>query len=194
MCNVSIQGVSLTGNGVSLVSDGRCKQYTHLAPHSRAQKFSRRVAQGCSSSVFFVCVVSKTFIISPPDFPITEHSYLIFSVAPFTLAFHFHSADWTLVWPTCRTVSVDRTPTHNTHLCSTVCSQARNAQLTRLAQDQEFHCLLCASEKNLVIWCVAHVSSLVVSPASHHEHFIFLSLAFHHEHFIFLIHSSFCDT
>ena len=29
---------------------------------------------------------------------------------------------------------VDRTPTHNTHQCSTVCSQARNAQTTRLAQ------------------------------------------------------------
>ena len=26
-----------------------------------------------------------------------------------------------------RSESVDRTPTHNTHLCSTVCSQARNA-------------------------------------------------------------------
>ena len=29
---------------------------------------------------------------------------------------------------------VDKTPTHNTHLCSTVCSQARNAHTTRLAQ------------------------------------------------------------
>ena len=31
----------------------------------------------------------------------------------------FLSSNWTY--------SVDRTPTHNTHLCSTVCSQARNA-------------------------------------------------------------------
>ena len=45
-----------------------------------------------------------------------------------------------------------RTPTHNTHLCSTVCSQARNAHTTRLAQ--ELHCHRCAPEKNLVIWCV----------------------------------------
>ena len=47
---------------------------------------------------------------------------------------------------------VDRTRTHNTHLCSTVCSQARNAHTTRLAQ--ELHCHLCALEKSLVIWCV----------------------------------------
>ena len=40
-----------------------------------------------------------------PDFTFTEHSYLIFSVVPFTLACHFHSANWTLVWPICRTVS-----------------------------------------------------------------------------------------
>ena len=46
----------------------------------------------------------------------------------------------------------DRTPTHNKHLCSTVCSQARNAHTTRLAQ--ELHCHLCAPEKSLVIWCV----------------------------------------
>ena len=55
------------------------------------------------------------------------------------------------------TVSVDKTPTHNTHLCSTVCSQARNAQTTRLAQGpaQELQCHLCALEKSLVIWCVS---------------------------------------
>ena len=44
---------------------------------------------------------------------------------------------------------VDRTTTHNTHLSSTVCSQAQNAHTTRLAQ--ELHCQLCAPEKNLVI-------------------------------------------
>ena len=48
---------------------------------------------------------------------------------------------------------VDRTRTHNTHLCSTVCSQMRNAHTTRLAQ--ELRCHLCAPEKNLVIWCVS---------------------------------------
>ena len=36
---------------------------------------------------------------------------------------------------------VDKTPTHKTHLCGTVCSQARTAQLMRLAQ--ELHCHLC---------------------------------------------------
>ena len=57
-------------------------------------------------------------------------------------------------------VFVHKTPTHNTHLCSTVCSQARNAhhafgsggstaQVTRIA----FH--PCAREKSPVIWCVA---------------------------------------
>ena len=48
---------------------------------------------------------------------------------------------------------VDRTPTHDTPLCSTVCSQARNAHTKRLAQ--ELHCHLCAPEKSLVIWCVS---------------------------------------
>ena len=45
------------------------------------------------------------------------------------------------------TGSVDRTPTHKTHLCSTICSQARTAQLMRLAQ--ELHCYLCAPEQVL---------------------------------------------
>ena len=48
---------------------------------------------------------------------------------------------------------VGSTPTHNTHLCSRVCSQARNAHATRLAQ--ELQCHLYAPEKNPVIWCVA---------------------------------------
>ena len=48
-------------------------------------------------------------------------------------------------------VCADRSATHNTHLCSTVCSQARNAHTSRLAQ--ESHCHLGAPEKNLVIWC-----------------------------------------
>ena len=52
---------------------------------------------------------------------------------------------------------VDRTPTHNTHLCSTVCSQARKAhhalgsRPTRL-KSHGLLCHLCAPEKNL-IWC-----------------------------------------
>ena len=75
---------------------------------------------------------------------------------------------------------VDRTPTHNTHLCRTVCSQARNAHTTCLAQ--ELHVIFVRLKR---IWSssVQHVSSLIV-----------LSPAFHHEHFLFLIHSSFFDT
>ena len=41
-----------------------------------------------------------------------------------------------------RNLIVDRTSTHKTHLCSTVCSQARTAQQVRLAQEWHFH--LCA--------------------------------------------------
>ena len=37
---------------------------------------------------------------------------------------------------------IDKTPTHKTHLCSTVCSQAPTAQLMRWAQ--ELHCHLCS--------------------------------------------------
>ena len=42
---------------------------------------------------------------------------------------------------------VDWTPTHKTHLCSTVCSHAPTAQLTRLAQ--ELHCHLCVAKQVL---------------------------------------------
>ena len=70
--------------------------------------------------------------------------------------------------------SVDRTPTHKTHLCSTVSSQARAAQLMRLAQ--ELLCHLC-SLKQVLSSGVTHVSSTVVlSRAFLHEHFLFLHL------------------
>ena len=52
---------------------------------------------------------------------------------------------------------VDRTPTHKTHLCSTVCSQAvRTAQLMRLAQ--ELHCHLCAPQNKCchLVWQMSH--------------------------------------
>ena len=76
--------------------------------------------------------------------------------------------------------SVDRKPIHSTHLCSTVCSQARNAHhaLGSRLKSHGLQCHLCAPEKSPVIWS-AHVSSLVDSPT------------FHYEHIIFLIHSSF---
>ena len=82
--------------------------------------------------------------------------------------------------------TLDRTSTHNVHLCSTVCSQARNAHHalgSRASTAQVItDCIstLCAPEKNLSSG-VAHVSPFVVlSPAVYHEHII-----------IFLIHSSF---
>ena len=53
---------------------------------------------------------------------------------------------------------VDSTPTHKTHVCSTVCSQARTAQLMRLAQ--ELHCHHCAP-KQVLSSRVTHVSSLL---------------------------------
>ena len=48
---------------------------------------------------------------------------------------------------------VERTHTHKTHSFGTVCSQARNAHTTRLAQELHYH--LCAPEKSLIIWCVS---------------------------------------
>ena len=73
------------------------------------------------------------------------------------------------------TGGVDRTPTHNTHLCSTVCSEARNASQAWL-----MNCTtsLCALKESVI-------GSAHVSP------FVALSLAFYHEHTIFLIHSTF---
>ena len=62
---------------------------------------------------------------------------------------------------------VDKTPTHNTHLCSTVCPQARIAQLTRLAQGPAR------------LWCdpcLIHCCSLTcLSPRARHlPHSLFL--------------------
>ena len=73
---------------------------------------------------------------------------------------------------------VDRTPTHNTHLCSTVCSQARNAHHALGSSHADCSIIFCAREKSLSSG-VAHVSP-----------FVFLSPAVYHEHIIFLIHSS----
>ena len=94
-----------------------CTQYTHLARiHTR--KKSRACGSSFSSSHWSVlcvrCLQSIHYLarmpcfascLTRPDFTFTEHSYLIFSVVPFTVACHFHSANWTLVWPICRTVS-----------------------------------------------------------------------------------------
>ena len=96
----------------------------------------------------------------------------------------WQNKQWHTSWSSCNYVSdswkefqkidwsVDKTPTHNTHLCNTVCSQARTNCI------DIFVCL-----KRVLSSGVFHVSSLVV-----------VSPAFHHEHFIFLIHSSSQDT
>ena len=90
------------------------------------------------------------------------------------------------------TVYADKTPTHKTHLCITGCSQARTAQLMRLAQ--ELHCHLCAPEQVLSSG-VTHVSSMVVlSRAFLHEHFFFfftyLSYLPHNENTQYIPHIS----
>ena len=82
--------------------------------------------------------------------------------------------------PENRRGDVDRTLSHKTHVCSTVCSQARTAQLMRLAQ--ELDCHLCAP-KQVLSSCVTHVSSMVV-----------LSRAFFHEHFLFFTYLSYHTT
>ena len=112
-----LRGVSLARNGDSLVNDGGCKQYTRLARIHTRKIFLVRVAQVFQAhiAVFFVCTLSKRLITShashvphadrtASDITFTELSCLIFSTVPVTLACHIHSANWTLVWPTCRTV------------------------------------------------------------------------------------------
>ena len=68
---------------------------------------------------------------------------------------------------------VDRTPTHNTHLCSTVRSQARNANHALGSSKHGLHFIFCAPEMNLS-------SGVVLSPAVYHEHIIFLMHSFFH--------------
>ena len=78
--------------------------------------------------------------------------------------------------------TVDRTPTHNTHLCSTVCSQARNA--SHALGSSHTDCSVIFVRLKIVLSSgVAHVSSsLVDSPAVYHEHIIFLiHSSFYHD-------------
>ena len=71
------------------------------------------------------------------------------------------------------TVGVDRTPTHKTHLCCTVCSQARTAQPMNLAQKLHCHLLCLIRVQSSGAW---HVSPMVVlSRALLHEHFLFFT-------------------
>ena len=72
--------------------------------------------------------------------------------------------------------------THKTHLCSTVCSQARNAHHALGSREQpkhDLHFIFVRLKRVFVIWCVAHVSSMValtcLSPRAHHlphSHFL----------------------
>ena len=64
-----------------------------------------------------------------------------------------------------RRVCVDRTPTHSTHLCSAVCSQARNAHHALGSRLKNCTPSSCAFKES-VIWS-AHVSPFVAfSPAT----------------------------
>ena len=75
--------------------------------------------------------------------------------------------------------SADRTPTHNAHLCSTVCSQARNAHHALGSSHHGLHFIFVRLKR------ICHLVLHIVSPL------VFVSLAFHHEDVLFLIHSSF---
>ena len=66
---------------------------------------------------------------------------------------------------------VDSTSTHNTHLCITVCSQARNAHHALGSSHHGLHFIF-VRLKESVIW-FAHVSPFVLSPAVYLEHFSF---------------------
>ena len=113
-----------------------------------------------------------------------------FAVASFTMANELEFMAAYIIWEMVvisvpgknfrnSTVGVDRTPTHNTHLCSTVCSQARNAHQALGSSHTDCSVIFGAPEKDLSPG-VAHVPPLLVA-----------SLAFHYEHVIFLILSSF---
>ena len=73
--------------------------------------------------------------------------------------------------------SVDRTPTHITHLCSTVCSQAWNAH----------HALDSSQTDCFVIF--ARLKKVSSSDVAHVLPFVVLPPAVYHEHITFFIHS-----
>ena len=75
-------------------------------------------------------------------------------------------------------VCVDRTPTYNTHLCSTVCSQARNAHHALGSSNHGLHFIF------------VRLKIVLSSGLIHVSLFVVLSPAVYHEHIIFLIHSS----
>ena len=112
---IFLQGVSLTGNGDSLVIDRRCKKYTAPRTHHTHFFFSR-VAQAHMVH-FLLCVVSPTNshrLARMSCFaPCLIHLYLLHSaLRPLPLCFSLRTgptpAPWTLVWPFCRTVSAHR--------------------------------------------------------------------------------------
>ena len=82
--------------------------------------------------------------------------------------------------PENRREGVDRTPTHETHLCSTVFSQARNDHTTRLAQVTRITFRRCAPEKNLSSGCctclilVGRCVTRRLPRANHLPHSLFL--------------------
>ena len=94
-----LQGIPLTGNGDSLVSDGEggegCKHYTHLAKFFKPTLQCSLCALSLKHSSSHAHAMFRTLLDPPLTSPCTEHSYLMFSVIPFILVFHFHSANWT---------------------------------------------------------------------------------------------------
>ena len=76
---------------------------------------------------------------------------------------------------------VDRTPTHKTHLCTTVWSQARTAHSMRLGQDQAWFASIFVRQSKCCHLVWPHVSSTVEpTRACFHEHFLFFSYQSYH--------------
>ena len=94
-------GVQCCGRGFVNSTPHLARIYTH--------DFFSRVAQAHIALFFMRCfptwpsscahVMFRTLLDPATDFTNSEHSYLIFSFVPFMLAYHFHSATWTLFWP-----------------------------------------------------------------------------------------------
>ena len=72
--------------------------------------------------------------------------------------------------------TVDTTPTHNTHLCSTVRSQARNANHALDSSNHGLHLIFVRLKR--IRHLVLHMSHPLLSlpPAVYHEHIIFQTL------------------
>ena len=95
--NPKLQGVSLTGNGDSFVTDGRCKHYTIPAyiPHFRTREFSRVAQDWDRAQVEVVCVLFSWCLTSSST--CTSHSVSTSSFFERTTT--LQSATWRTLWP-----------------------------------------------------------------------------------------------